>query len=85
MTTLPERYTRRLLKNFPTATITPRVDGAHIVRVPLHLGDGWSHESAVVTFLAPVGFPSASPAYFYTDMAVRLAGDRDPAFTSCPR
>lgn len=75
---LPAVFTQRLLKNFPSAAIQARGDGTFVAQAPLTLPASWSVDTALVSFVVPIGFPSAAPAYFYTDMSVRLASGNSP-------
>jgi hypothetical protein len=64
------------------ATLQPLPDGSHLVIAPaFQLPEGWSKESVIVKFIAPIGYPLARPDCFWTDSDLRLKTGAIPANT----
>jgi hypothetical protein len=79
---LAQQQLVRVQKDFPGANGEQRPDGSYIVTVPnIGLPAGWNKDSVTVTFVAPVGYPSAKPDCFWTDADLRLANGTSPKNT----
>lgn len=76
------KYLTALERNYPGASIKPLPSGAWMVTVPMRVAGGWSSDGVDVVLVAPVGFPAASPAHFYTTQEFRLASGMTPYLTS---
>lgn len=75
------QHAQRLQRNFPDAVVTPRKDGAYDVRFTVDAPEVFDRPGIPVLFVAPVGYPSASPAFFWTP-DVRFADGATPRHTS---
>lgn len=72
-------HLERLQARHPGATLLALPSGASLVTVPgLQIPAGWSSASAIVRFLAPNGYPVASPDSFWVEPDLKLADGRIP-------
>lgn len=69
-----ERHFEELLANRPGATIVANGDGSHTIKVPnLAIPSGWNRDCVAVAFVAPTGYPLASPDCFWTEPGLALS------------
>ena len=65
--------------SYPAATLTKLPSGAAIIRIPnVPVPAGWSKTHVTVRFLAPVGYPMATPDCFWVDPDLRLGNGGMP-------
>lgn len=68
-----------LAERFPGSSMTALPGNLWLVTVPdVALPAGWNQTSTAVSFVVPVGFPSANPDCFFADLSLRLASGAMP-------
>jgi hypothetical protein len=76
MTPIAEQLAK-LKKSYPAATGTALPSGAFLVEIPDYkLPAGWNRNTITVSFLAPVGYPAARPAFGSTNLFFALPAAR---------
>lgn len=74
-----ERQLQALKEAFADSSFTLLPTGATLIVVPkMTLPDGWSSASTSIRFLAPVGYPFATPDCFWADDDLRLKSGAQP-------
>lgn len=68
-----EQHFGVLQTKHPDATLQQNTDGSQVIIVPnLGLPRGWNRANVSVAFLAPAGYPLASPDCFWTEPELAL-------------
>ena len=82
MTPLQQQF-EILKQQHPNATLEVLSTGASVITIPeVLLGDGWSPPNAFVKFVAPVGYPFATPDCFWASPDLRLKSGAMPQNTN---
>jgi len=62
-----------LSEQFPNAELKELADGSFLITISnISLPSGWSEDSVIVKFLAPVGYPHAKPDCFWVDPELKI-------------
>lgn len=79
---LLDQQFERLKEVVPQAQMERRPDNTALITVSdVRLPAGWSAPATTVTFLVPLGYPTARPDSFWSDESLRLSTGALPANT----
>ena len=77
---LAQLLSNRTRDSAPEPTARQLPNGGYLITVPaVDIGEGWSHRTVTVLFVAPPGYPAARPDCFWVEPSeLRLAGGGTP-------